>query len=54
MIERALDELRPFLASRGLINRLPTVTVSLVGSPYIVGEETALINSLEGNRGEPD
>ena len=53
MIDRALDELRQFLASKGLLNRLPVITVSLVGSPYIVGEETALINSLEGNRGEP-
>ncbi len=53
MIEKALDELRAFLTNRGLLNKLPIITVSLVGSPYIVGEETALINSLEGNRGEP-
>ncbi|WP_054854848.1 hypothetical protein [Vulcanisaeta sp. JCM 16161] len=53
MLDKALNELKPFLESSGLLNRLPPITVSLVGSPYIVGEETALINSLEGNRGEP-
>ena len=53
MIEKALDELRTFLTNRGLLSKLPPVTVSLVGSPYIVGEETALINSIEGSRGEP-
>ncbi len=29
------------------------VTVHLGGGAYICGEETALINSLEGKRGEP-
>ncbi len=53
MIEKALSELGQYLTSKGLLNKLPSITVSLVGSPYIVGEETALINSLEGNRGEP-
>ncbi|WP_054842597.1 NADH-ubiquinone oxidoreductase-F iron-sulfur binding region domain-containing protein [Vulcanisaeta distributa] len=51
MIEKALSELRPYLTSKGLLNKLPPITALLVGSPYIVGEETALINSLEGNRG---
>ncbi|MGC9153595.1 MAG: NADH-ubiquinone oxidoreductase-F iron-sulfur binding region domain-containing protein, partial [Vulcanisaeta sp.] len=53
MLDKALNELRPLLESSGLLNRLPPITVSLIGSPYIVGEETALINALEGNRGEP-
>ncbi|MGC8606264.1 MAG: NADH-ubiquinone oxidoreductase-F iron-sulfur binding region domain-containing protein [Vulcanisaeta sp.] len=53
VIERALDELRTFLTNRDLLSKLPPITVSLIGSPYIVGEETALINSIEGGRGEP-
>ena len=52
-LERSLNELGSYLAGKGLLNRLPRINVLLVGSPYIVGEETALINSLEGKRGEP-
>ncbi|WP_069807206.1 NADH-ubiquinone oxidoreductase-F iron-sulfur binding region domain-containing protein [Vulcanisaeta thermophila] len=53
IIEEALGELRDYLRGKGLIDKLPTISTSLVSSPYVVGEETALIDNLEGGRGEP-
>jgi NADH-quinone oxidoreductase subunit F len=55
-LQRAIDEARDagFLGSNILGKGFDLeVTVHLGGGAYICGEETALLNSLEGRRGEP-
>lgn len=51
VLEAALEELKAFLASRGAA--VPPISVVSVGGSYVVGEETALLEALEGRRGEP-
>ena len=53
VLERSLRELEESSGEMGLDGRLPDLELrSLVGS-YITGEETALLEALEGKRSEP-
>lgn len=53
VLEHSLRELRKESGAMGLDGRLPAVEIrSLIGS-YVTGEETALLEALEGRRSEP-
>ncbi len=53
MLERSLRELQAAAGELGFVRRLPPVEIrGLVGS-YVTGEETALLEALEGRRSEP-
>ena len=50
---RALHELETFVRESGMSDQLPLISIQVVGGPYVTGEETALLEALEGRRGEP-
>ena len=52
-LEEALDELKAFAHEEGIADDLPPRTLRIVPGSYVTGEETALIEAVEGHRSEP-
>ena len=53
ILERSLKELAEASGELGLDGRLPTLDLRPLVGPYVTGEETALLEALEGRRSEP-
>jgi len=52
-LDEALDELAAQTAAGWPTGRLPSIEIRAVPGPYVTGEETALMEALEGRRSEP-
>lgn len=53
MLERALRELQAAARGLGFARQLPAVEIRALVGTYVTGEETALLEALEGRRSEP-
>lgn len=53
VLEESLAELEAFEEETGTKADLPRITLKSVGGFYVTGEETALLEALEGKRSEP-
>ena len=53
MLEESLAELESFEEETGTKGSLPRVTLMSLGGSYVTGEETALLEAVEGKRSEP-
>ena len=52
-LEKAISEMREMYEVRETKTLLPEITVARVGGSYVTGEETALMEAIEGKRSEP-
>lgn len=52
-LEKAISEMREMYGVRETKTLLPEITVARVGGSYVTGEETALMEAIEGRRSEP-
>ncbi len=53
ILEESLAELEGFEEDTGTRAHLPEITLRSLGGSYVTGEETALLEALEGKRSEP-
>lgn len=53
VLTKSLEELARYVRDAGLDRSLPAVELRTLPGPYVTGEETALLEALEGRRSEP-
>ncbi len=53
VLEESIAELKSHSREKGMDGQLPEVELKPLGGSYVTGEETALLEALEGKRSEP-